>query len=304
MTELDIRRLDGTLLLVFRELMRQRQATAAAARLGLSQSGVSHALVRLREIFDDPLFLRRPHGLEPTRRAADLAPQIEALISLAHEAVGGGANFDPATTTRRFRIGAAEYLVPLIGPALLRIFEREAPRASVAFDYLLGESALAAVEHGDIELALGAFDRSTAAGDRQPLIADEYAVVARAGHPDLTQGLDLQTFHRLPHVIVSATGEATSPADTLLAALGVRRRVIAAVPRFLTAFTLVGATDALAFAPRPLAQRFAEAFALQVLQPPFESLSLNISAVRRAGPAADPGAEWLLQQVRNAVHAH
>ncbi|MBS0410897.1 MAG: LysR family transcriptional regulator, partial [Proteobacteria bacterium] len=69
-----IRRLDGTLLLVMRELLRRRQAQAAAARLGLSASAVSHALGRLRDLFEDPLFIRRPHGLEPTRRALELGP--------------------------------------------------------------------------------------------------------------------------------------------------------------------------------------------------------------------------------------
>ena len=65
----DIRRLDGGLLLVFQTLSRTRQTTATAVRLGLSQSAVSQALGRLRDIYADPLFLRRPHGLEPTARA-------------------------------------------------------------------------------------------------------------------------------------------------------------------------------------------------------------------------------------------
>jgi DNA-binding transcriptional LysR family regulator len=64
-----IRRLDGGLLLVFRELLRTRRAGAVAERLGLSPSAISHALNRLRDLFDDPLFIRRPHGFEPTRRA-------------------------------------------------------------------------------------------------------------------------------------------------------------------------------------------------------------------------------------------
>ena len=80
--QLDIRRIDGGLLLVFRELCRRRRTTAVAAHLGLSQSAVSHALGRLRDLFGDPLFLRRPHGLEPTPRALELAPRIEALIDL------------------------------------------------------------------------------------------------------------------------------------------------------------------------------------------------------------------------------
>ena len=64
----DIRKLDGNLLLVFRELARTRRTTETARRLAVTQSTVSHALARLRDLFGDPLFVRRPHGLEPTPR--------------------------------------------------------------------------------------------------------------------------------------------------------------------------------------------------------------------------------------------
>src|SRR5687768_8137790 len=90
-----LRRLDGGLLLVFRELLRAGRASVAAERLGLSQPAISHALGRLRDLFDDPLFVRRPHGFEPTRRAQELGPQIEALIGLAGAALSPDNSFEP-----------------------------------------------------------------------------------------------------------------------------------------------------------------------------------------------------------------
>src|SRR5215813_14937949 len=110
-----IRRLDGGLLLVFRELLRTGRASVAAERLGLSPSAISHALTRLREVFDDPLFIRRPHGFEPTRRAEQLGPQVEALLALAHRTVTRDAGFDPAASTREFRFAAPEFVAALIG---------------------------------------------------------------------------------------------------------------------------------------------------------------------------------------------
>src|SRR4051812_12268396 len=97
-----LRRLDGGLLLVFRELLRTGRASVVAQRLGLSQPAISHSLSRLRDLFDDPLFIRRPHGLEPTLRAQELGPQIEALIGLAARAMDPGGGFDPATSERIF----------------------------------------------------------------------------------------------------------------------------------------------------------------------------------------------------------
>ena len=107
----DIRRLDGGLLLVFRELLVRRRASEVALRLGLSQSAVSHALARLRDLFGDPLFTRRPHGLEPTQRALELGPRIEALIELASAALSAGGRFEPAQSRRQFGIGAPDEIM-------------------------------------------------------------------------------------------------------------------------------------------------------------------------------------------------
>ena len=124
---IDIRRLDGTLLLVFRELLIHRQATEVARRVGLSQSAVSHALGRLRELFDDPLFIRRSHGLEPTRRALELGPQIDVLIDLAGTTLSSKAGFEPARSRRRFNLAGPEFVTSIIGARLVEIFRREAP---------------------------------------------------------------------------------------------------------------------------------------------------------------------------------
>src|ERR1700730_1003097 len=104
MSNSKLRRLDGTLLLVFAEAYRLRKLTAVAQRLGMTQSAVSHALGRLREIFEDELFLRRPFGVEPTQRARDLAPRVEAIVRLTKQTLTEVDAFDPATSAREFRM--------------------------------------------------------------------------------------------------------------------------------------------------------------------------------------------------------
>src|SRR5271156_2510119 len=101
---LQIRKLDGGLLLIFRELLIRGQASEVAKQLGLSPSAVSHALGRLRELFCEALFLRRAHGLEPTQRARELGPRSEALIEMIGATISTEGGFDPARSGRRFRI--------------------------------------------------------------------------------------------------------------------------------------------------------------------------------------------------------
>src|SRR5262245_36822868 len=139
MSDLDaskIRRLDGGLLLVFHELLRRRRATEVAEVLGLSSSAVNHALTRLRDLLDDHLFIRRPHGLEPTRRALALQPQIEALLDLTDKTLRKEAKFDPKATKRMFRVAAPDFFIALIGARLVQQLRAEAPDASVMLDNL------------------------------------------------------------------------------------------------------------------------------------------------------------------------
>src|ERR1700679_3240999 len=110
-----IRKLDGGLLLIFRELMARRRASDVARHLGLSPSGISHALGRLRALFGEPLFIRRSHGLEPTQRAMELGPRVEALIEMIGATISTEGGFDPTRSRRRFRIACPEYIATQIG---------------------------------------------------------------------------------------------------------------------------------------------------------------------------------------------
>src|ERR1700730_1726310 len=103
--QIKLRRLDFSMLLIFRDLVRLQKTTVVAAQLGLSQSAISHALSRLRDLFNDPWFIRRPNGLEPTLRAMELLPKIETILRVTQDALAMPSQFDPAASTRSFRPG-------------------------------------------------------------------------------------------------------------------------------------------------------------------------------------------------------
>jgi len=302
MTEFDmnqIRRLDGSLLLIFRELLRLRRATAVAERLGLSPSAVSHALTRLRDLFGDPLFIRRPHGLEPTRRALELGPRVEGLIEMAAEALGSDAGFDPASSDRRFIITAPEFVSVLIGAPLLRLFNEAAPRASFYIGSLSQARELDALRRGECDLSIGRFGPLPPGVVSRVLYEDGYCIAARKGHPRIRAPIDMETYCTVGAVFAHAEAE-TGADSTYPSPEAVR--VSALVPRWLTALQIASSTDAFASCPRRLAERQAEMLDLQIVDLPYESDPIVVSVVRRAD-AADAGVDWLLAQVRAAVAA-
>src|SRR5258708_12870824 len=73
--------IDLNLLRIFDILYDERNVTRAAARLFLTQSAVSHALARLRDVLGDPLFVRIPSGLHPTEPAHHLAPRLRVALA-------------------------------------------------------------------------------------------------------------------------------------------------------------------------------------------------------------------------------
>jgi DNA-binding transcriptional LysR family regulator len=293
----DIRKLDGNLLLVFRELSRTRRTTEAARRLGVTQSTVSHALSRLRDLFADPLFVRRPHGLDPTPRALELAPRIDRLIDMAGS-VMAREGFEPVLSERRFRLAAAEFVSALIGGPLTTAFRREAPRASFNIDFLMGAATLDLLRRGEVDLVLGQFLRLPPGVEATLLYHDRYCVVARKRHPKIKGAIDVRAYVALPNVFVGRSGEtgitdATLPDPAIVS-------TVAVVPRWLTALTMVATSDAIATCPRRLAERMAGFLKLQIIDADFAGPRFAISAVRRAGEA-DPGVDWLLGAVRSAA---
>ena len=293
-----LRRLDGGLLLVFRELLRTRRASSVAERLGLSQSAISHALGRLRDLFGDQLFVRRPHGFEPTRRALELGPQIELLIDLAGQALSPNAGFDPARSQRCFNIGAPEFVTALIGAELINRLQRLAPGVTFAVGHVAEEDAFKALRQGEIDLALGRFGAPRPGYVTELLYEDRYCIAARKGHPKVDGTIDNEAWRDIGHIFAWSLSEtaADQPDE------GVQMARLASVPHWLTVLVVVASTDGLSTCPRRLAERHAEMLGLQVLDPPFEPDVISVSAVRRAG-VQDAGVDWFLEQVRAAAEA-
>jgi len=292
----DIRRLDGGLLLVFRGLLRRRRTTAVARELGLSQSAVSHALTRLRELFADPLFVRRSHGLEPTRRALELMPRIDALIDQIGDTLKRHDAFNPAQSERRFVLSAPEFITSLIGAKLVRTFRKLAPKASFVVDFISPELALEALRRGEIDIALGPFGSVPAGFISEIIFTDRYCVVARRGHPVLKGRISTTQYASIGHIFAHAESEMAASERIEMPDVALR----AVVPRWLTVLTMVAASDAIATCPQRFAQRQAKLLGLQILKPPFVPLAIEVRALRRTG-SPDQGIDWLLERLREAV---
>lgn len=297
----ELRRLDMTLLLVFREIVRTGKASEAAHRLGLTQSAISHALTRLRDLFSDPLFVRRPHGLEPTARALALAPQIDTILALSEQAIASDRPFDPAKEQRALRIGAADDSLSLIAPPLIGRVKKAAPNVQLNFRLASRPDMQDRLASGDLDLGVGFMPRIHGAVEAKPAFRETYLVVARRGHPKFAEPMTLGTYLELEHLLVSFGGDARGIVDQVLAQKGKSRRIGAVMPMFLPAVAAIAQTDLVATLPSRVAQRFAPRFKLATVPPPLAIRSYHVSIAWRRAAASDYAVQWLASQIQDVL---
>lgn len=286
MASIDIRRLDMTLLLMFASLLRTRQVTATASELGLTQSSVSHALGRLRDVFDDPLFVRRPSGMEPTARALELEPIVESIIDLSRQALSP-TEFDLGEAEGVVRVAALDHHCALVAAPLVERLRRDAPRLKVSFRALARRPAVDALLAGKVDVALGLFWNLPETVERTPLWQDGYCVVGSAAHWSGRQ-LTRDAYLAARHLLVSLDGGFDGVVDKALRAEGLERRVIATVPYFLSALAAAERGDGVLTVPRGFAEIYAPRFGLRVMEAPLPLRRFEMSAIRRGRVAGEP----------------
>jgi DNA-binding transcriptional LysR family regulator len=289
---LDVRDLDLNLLLVFHEIHRERQISAAAKRLRLSQSAVSNALARLRTALGDDLFVRTAQGMQPTPLAERMAEPVALALGQVALALNRSERFEPASSTRRFTIamtdvGEVYFLAPLIEQcrALAPGVEIAAVRAGAALKDDL--------EAGRIDLAIGPFDHVSEALVRRRLFSQPYVTLCAADHPLAHGPVDLPRFLAAEHLFVASADSPYDRINLLLEKAGVRAAARYQVPQFLAVPYIVSGTRLLVTVPQKLAQRAAGPFGLAWFTPPLKlpPLQTNIFWHRRYGQ--DPGGLWL-----------
>ena len=293
----ELRRLDLTLLLVFLGLVRHRKALDVAAELGLTQSAISQALKRLRDIFRDELFLRRPHGMEPTATALALEGPVARAVEALRGALGAAQAFDPATASGHLRIAALDAEQTVLIPPLAARLRTSAPGLILSVLPLGRRLAMEALAEGRADLAFGfVWDvpeviSSTALYEESYLVAGKPSSLPRA--PRLT----LDAYCAADHVLVSPAGDLRGVVDERLEALERSRRVVLGLPSFLPALAAVAASGALVTLPAVVARRFAEGFGLVTAKPPIELRSFPVSVFWHRRNDADPRIGWVRQQI-------
>ncbi|CAN7594904.1 LysR family transcriptional regulator [Phenylobacterium sp. LjRoot225] len=310
--------LDLNLLRVLDVMLEERNVTRAGARLGLTQSAVSHALNRLRYTLSDELFVRGPSGMQPTARAIEMGPQVHAALVQLQAAVAP-ADFSPATSERRFVLAAGTFSCAVLTPPLVSRMAAEAPLAELSIDQYTAD-VFDRLDALRLDFTVGGVLAAPARFAHEVIIRESLAWVVRSEHP-LAQldRVGLEDLVSVPHVVIAgarqgldevserrgfvtrASWEETGAFEAALATQGLARRIGVSVPDSYSAIAVVSRSDMVTLIPRRLALMSAQSGRLKLIEPPYLSPSVDISLIYLKERLVEPAIAWMRDLIRGVA---
>ncbi len=289
---------DLNLLRVFDAILQTRSVTTAASNLHLTQPAVSKQLNRLRELLEDPLFVRTNDGMAPTPRAEALAGPIRQALSEVRNAIEQQLGFDPGTSDRTFRIFMNDVGQMALLPRVLAVIVKEAPLVNIQTVQIPTQRMRSVgLESGDVDLAVGYFEEFDGSMHRQVLFEEHYVGMVRAGHPTIRDVLTFEQFLQTPHLVYQPSGGGHGSqenfVDKAFWQAGVERRVAVRLGHAVGISAMVSHTDWLVIVPQMLAQACANLVDVSILDLPIEIPRFQIAQYWHDRFHTDPGSRWL-----------
>lgn len=290
MNEIDLHRIDLNLLVVFDVLMETRSVTAAAEKIGRTQSAVSHSLARLRDQLGDPLLIRVGGTMQPSPFAELIVEDVRAILRSIRRVIAPRGQFDPALSNRVFRIA-----MPTLTKVIAEVSNRvEAAAPNVRIEWLPAHhDVYQLLGEGLIDLAhLGGEPRLPDGLECQVMEPFSWITFARQDHPACDEW-GLEAWRKYPHLMVNVTRSMQNPFPVLAEGDADARRVSAMIGDSAGVASLLAKSDFLATFPAMLLAWDMEVFGLRAMRPPVDLGQVLVRFFWSSRLANDAGGIWL-----------
>jgi len=289
---MNISALDLNLLVALEALLEEASVTHAAQRISISQPAMSHALKRLRALLGDPLLVRIGTHMQRTTRGESLRYPVKDALARVRDLLVS-ANFDPAQSTRTFRIFVADNASDLLLPVLLRRLQEEAPNVSIRVQPSRGNVLDPFELARSIDVAIACTPHFFKGFYQQRLFTDRDACAVRRGNPIVKKISSPEEFLKARHVAVVGRDSGEDPVDTWLREEGLARNVMLTVPHYLQALHVASQSDLIAVIPERLIRIYGEAIDVGVAAVPLEVGTFDEFLLHPAASHHDAGCLWL-----------
>lgn len=298
----NLRRIDLNLLVILHTLLEEKHISRAALRLHRSQPAVSHSLAHLRQLFDDPLLIRRAGKLELTARANELMPSLtEALGQLG--TLLSPAEFDPAQEQRSFRLVMSDYGAHVLLPGLVRFLRAAAPGVELIVSQASREAMLTDLYDGETDMALGVFPGNHSDQLRtHTLFVEDFACLADSSTLPASGMLDLDGWLARPHVLVAMRSGSDNEIDLALNREGLKRRIAIVLPHWGVASELIAGSDLILTVARRSLQALVKDARISIFEPPLAIDPFAFQLVWHQRREGDPAHRWLRETIMRVAN--
>ncbi|MCE0799950.1 LysR family transcriptional regulator [Buttiauxella sp. S04-F03] len=299
--ESDFRKIDLNLLIAFAVLFREQSVSLAADKLHLGQPAVSGSLARLREMFDDPLFIRSGHRMQPTARASELHGELMPLLEQLQSALFQQAEFNPAHAKATVTIGMNDWVEMWLMPQLVPALCEHAPGVRlnvVASDPFTDAQRL---EGGELDMIISVANQSARWMEREQLSAMEFVTLWNPTQLKLEAPLSAETYAAQQHVLVSYREASSSHIDTLLARQGLKREISYTTPHFSALPGLLSMMPVLATVPQGLCESWQKTWGLRSSPVPLEMAPFDVALLWHQRHNSDAALMWVRGFIKRLV---
>jgi DNA-binding transcriptional LysR family regulator len=296
----NINTLDLNLLLVLDALQRTHSVTLAGEQLFISQSGVSNALRRLRDVFGDELFVRTSSGMMPTPLAESMAEPIHAALQQIRQAVENRGYFDAASSTRHFRLALSDVGQMSLFPHLLSYFDKHAPNISLE-TVPLSHRIAAQMSGDEIDLAIGVAKPLGPGFYRRRFRSVRFVCVVSKNHPTIQGSISLEQFLQASFIEYEPTGGSYEHYREHARQLFDQRKIqgkVSVKMAYLSGIeSVIANSERVAVVTDALVASMGLEKAVQVLDLPFDIPTLDVTLQWHERISKDPAQTWLHKAV-------
>jgi DNA-binding transcriptional LysR family regulator len=292
---------DLNFLYVLQALAEERSVSRAAERLGLTQPAVSHALGKLRTLFEDDLFVRAGPVMAPTPVGERLIEGVTNVLALVQQEIWSAKSFDAATTTRTFSVCLSDMGVIVLLPRLLAALRERAPLATLKPIQVASLELASALQDGALDLAIGYLGKLGENLHQQPLFRRSLVGIIKGGATRKKLRMTLDDFVEKKHVVAGTLALTNQLLERELRQHGTRLKVGVEVPYLLAVPSLVANSDFIAAVPDELAELFSRLADVDVFPLPIKLPDLLVQQFWHARYHNDAGHRWFRSLVAQTL---
>ncbi|WP_432698216.1 LysR family transcriptional regulator [Marinobacterium sp. YM272] len=291
-------KIDLNLVRTFVVLYETRSVTSSADKLAITQPSVSYALSKLRELFDDPLFVRSKSGMEPTALATELFNVFSHSLGEIEHSVERLRNFDPLLSDRRFTIALTDLGEMVQLPLIFNALNEQGPNISLNVVPVQIDKVVDWMQSGKIDAVICSTKILDKRVQRSVIHSDSYVCVA--GLKSKINTLSLEAFEAAQHIQVSRSlGHGF--VDEVILEKSIRREVRLSVPHFSSLPSVLASSELLAIVPSYIAQHYADEYGLKVFPLPFPVSEVEIAIYWSTNKDSSTSNQWFIQVVKDAL---